>query len=90
MEDKVITIKDLEAFGRQLFADIKNLIGEREPQNTTLRKSTLRSGEVKLLLGISAGTLKNYRINGVIRCRKVGGSYQYDKSQVEKLISNIT
>ena len=57
----VITKDDLQQFKIELLSDLKNLLKghSAEPQ-----KQWLKSYEVRVMLGISRGTLQNLRING--------------------------
>lgn len=76
--DQLVTIGDLENFKQQLVAEISLLLNEK---GKLQGKRWLRSSEVRQLLGISSGTLQNFRVNGTLSHTKVGGIvfYQYDE-----------
>ena len=48
----------------------------------------LKSSEVKNILKCSDTSLKNYRDNGIIPTTKIGGTFYYAKSDVEKLLDS--
>lgn len=75
--NQLLTIGDLEDFRDKLFAEIKSLVGESNGQG---KKQWLRSSEVRKMLGVSAGTLQNLRVNGSLPYSKIGGIvfFRYD------------
>lgn len=84
MAVNIITQEDLQEFKYELLEEIKNLFHFK----TTEQKLWLRSSEVKELLKISSGTLQNLRVNGTLRCSKVGGTLYYNYQDIEKLLEN--
>lgn len=58
----LITREDLNEFRNVLLNDLKQFI---QPQSQH-KKEWLKSSEVRKLLNISAGTLQNLRINGIL------------------------
>lgn len=82
---QLITIEDLAAFKDDLLHEIKKLLstGSDRPE-----KKFLRSSEVKKMLGISAGTLQNLRVNGKLPYKKVGGIMFYELRDIIKLFGN--
>lgn len=84
MAVNIITHEDLQEFKYELLEEIKNLFQVK----TKEQKLWLRSSEVKELLKISSGTLQNLRINGTLRCSKVGGTLYYNYQDIEALLEN--
>ncbi len=84
-EDRFITLKDLRAFSINLVYEISNLIEKKlSSQDSREERHTLRSRDVRRQLGISASTLQSYRISGLLRAKKVGGTYYYDPRDLKK------
>lgn len=82
MAIKVLTKEDLEDFKKEMLEDIKGLFHSK----VSGQKQWLRSAEVRELLNISSGTLRNLRINGTLRYSKVGGTIYYDFQDIKKLM----
>ncbi|MNK18102.1 hypothetical protein D3C87_363000 [compost metagenome] len=82
----LITREDLEAFKKELFEKLEKLNINNESYN---EKKWLRSSEVRKLLKISAGTLQNLRIKGVLKYEKLGGIFYYAHSDIEQLLGEI-
>lgn len=70
LRDQIVTIGDLEDFKKTLLQEIKTLLQEYNGQPL---KQWLRSSEVRKMLGISSGTLQNFRVNRTLAYTKVGG-----------------
>lgn len=85
MTQDALTKEDLQQFKAELIEDIKNLFHVR----TTEQKLWLRTSEVREMLNISAGTLQNLRINGQLKCSRVGGIIYYDYRDIEKMSTAI-
>ncbi|RYE58516.1 MAG: DNA-binding protein [Sphingobacteriales bacterium] len=81
--DDLLTKKDLENFKNELFEILKPL---REAQ-TLQQQKWLRSKDVRKLLNISAGTLQNMRIAGIISHNKVGKIFFYKAEDIDKVLS---
>jgi hypothetical protein len=71
MPTEIITKVDLEFIRIQPLNDIRQLQGLSVVQKPT--KEWLKSAEVRKLLNISAGTLRNLRINGKLSLLKSVG-----------------
>jgi Helix-turn-helix domain len=82
MEIEIVTKEDLQTFRQLLINEFKGLIQSKTPE----RKEWLKSGEVRKLLKISAGTLQNLRINGSLAYTKIGGLIFYNYQDIEKLL----
>lgn len=79
----IVTKQDLLDFKDELLKELLALlIGKK------IRKEEwLKSSEVQNLLKISAGTLQNYRINGTMSFKKIGGTLYYKYQDIEKLLN---
>jgi Helix-turn-helix domain len=82
MEIEIVTKEDLQTFRQLLINEFKSLVQPKTPE----RKEWLKSGEVRKLLKISAGTLQNLRINGSLAYTKIGGLIFYNYQDIEKLL----
>ena len=83
--DQLVTLGDLELFRKSLVDDLKSLL---QPSSANGEKKWLRSSEVRQLLGISAGTLQNFRINRLLPFSRIGKIVFYRYEDVEKLLSH--
>jgi hypothetical protein len=79
----IVTKEDLQEFKTDLLNDIKKLLQSGE---TATNKKWLKSKEVIELLKISPGTLQTLRINGTLTYTKVGGTFYYENTDIEKLL----
>lgn len=79
---EIITKDDLQEFKNELFQELKSLF----PAQAVNQKQWLKTADVKALLKISSGTLQNLRINGTLRCSKIGGTLYYNYQDIEKLM----
>lgn len=85
MKVELITKDDLESFKNELFEEIRrNKFNTRKTEQT--QKEWLKSYEVRKLLGISAGTLQNLRLNGTLPYKKIGGLMYYRYDDIRKLM----
>lgn len=80
---ELITREDLHQFRKELVQELREVIGQ--PQQV---KQWLKSSEVRKLLNISAGTLQNLRIKGIIPFRKIGGTLYYRYEELLKALDN--
>ena len=80
----LITKEDLQDFKKELLQDITSIF----ENNSTAQKQWLRTSEVKKLLNVSSGTLQNYRINGTLSYKKLGGSLYYSYDEIQKLMNS--
>ena len=84
MEIDIVTKQDLEIFRQKLIHELSTLIGKAPVLN---EKEYLRTNEVRKILAISAGTLQNLRIKGLLKPSKIEGVYYYKLSEVKSLLS---
>lgn len=83
MATEIITKEDLQEFGKNLFNQIRGLLGQtiEEP------KKWLKTYQVKNLLKISDNTLQTLRDNGIIPFTKIGGILYYNYEDINKVLS---
>lgn len=79
----IITTEDLREFKIELLEDIKDLLQNEKGQRN---KKWLKSNEVRDLLGISPGTLRNLRINGTLPYTKIGGVLYYEYHEIMEVL----
>ncbi len=85
MKVELITKEDLESFKKELFEEIRR--NRRHPRKSEQEpREWLKSFEVRKLLGISAGTLQNLRLNGTLPYSKIGGLMYYRYDDIRKLM----
>ncbi|TRW25967.1 helix-turn-helix domain-containing protein [Flavobacterium zepuense] len=89
MNVELITRDDLERFKKELLEEIRRFqmfpLKRGEEQ-----RSWLKSYEVRKLLGISAGTLQNLRVNGTLPYSKIGGLMYYRYEDIQKLMDGVS
>jgi len=78
----ILTKEDLLNFKKELFQELKDLLGGSQVS----KAEWLKSSEVQKLLKISSGTLQNFRINGTIPFKKIGGTLYYSYDAIQKLL----
>ena len=83
MQVELVTKEDLQLFRQQLLNDLKSFMPPPQLQPA----QWLRSGEVRKLLKISAGTLQNLRITAVLNPVKIGGSFYYQSGEIHNLLN---
>jgi Helix-turn-helix domain len=85
MEIDIITKQDLEIFRQKLLQELSSLMGVSQSKS---EKEYLRTNEVRAMLGgISAGTLQNLRVKGLLKPSKIEGVYYYKLSEVKALLN---
>ena len=82
MNIEIITKEDLELFRISLLKDLVSLL----PDKNEPLKEWLKGVEVRQMLNISAGTLQNLRIKGVLKFTKVGGTYYYRSGDLKCML----
>lgn len=85
MNVELITRDDLERFKKDLLEEIRKFQAFPRKRGEEQR-NWLKSFEVRKLLGISAGTLQNLRINGTLPFSKIGGLLYYRYEDILKLM----
>nr|WP_322625895.1 helix-turn-helix domain-containing protein [uncultured Flavobacterium sp.] len=86
MNIDLVTKDDLEKFKQELLEEIRHF--QMYPRKRGEEpKKWLKSFEVRNLLGISAGTLQNLRLNGTLPFSKIGGLLYYSYEDIQKLMN---
>ena len=83
MPAHILTQEDLEGFKESLLEEIKELLLQHD--RITLDR-WIKSNSVMGKLGISPGTLQNFRVNGTIPYSKLGGIIYYDEEEVHQIL----
>ncbi len=86
MEISIVTKEDLQEFKSELIEKIENLLSH-QPEKNEEEQVWLKSHHVQRMLGISAATLQNLRVNGTMPYSKVGGVIFYDKKEVLEVLN---
>ncbi|AZA54066.1 helix-turn-helix domain-containing protein [Chryseobacterium sp. G0201] len=79
----ILTKQDLLDFKDELLKELLALLNGKKIR----KEEWLKSSEVQNLLKISVGTLQNYRINGTLPFKKIGGTLYYKYQDIEKLLN---
>lgn len=83
---EVVTKDDLREFGLVLLNEIRNIAEKSETkENEDISPEWLKSRAVRKLMDMSPGSLQNLRITGKVRCKKIMGSYYYNKTDLKNL-----
>lgn len=82
MNIEILTKSDLQNFKQELITEIQSIVGN----TSTKEQKWIKGIDVRNLLGISAGTLQNLRINGTLTPSKIGGTHFYKNSDIQKLL----
>ncbi|MCR5862701.1 helix-turn-helix domain-containing protein [Flavobacterium sp. J372] len=88
MNIDLVTKDDLQKFKEELLEEIRHF--QMYPRKRGEEpKAWLKSYEVRKLLGISAGTLQNLRVNGTLPFSKIGGLMYYRYDDIQKLMEKV-
>lgn len=88
MKVELITREDLEVFKKELLQEIRR--NTPHPRKSAEEpKEWLKSYEVRKLLGISAGTLQNLRLNETLPYTKIGGLMYYRYEDIRRLMDGV-
>ncbi|GAA3657736.1 helix-turn-helix domain-containing protein [Flavivirga jejuensis] len=85
MPANIITSEDLKDFKKELLSDIKELLINYD--RITIDK-WIKSNIVMDKMGISPGTLQNFRINKTIPFSKLGGIIYYDEEEINAILQD--
>jgi len=85
MQIEILTKEELLKFKSELIEEIKHTI----KTDDAAIAQWLRSSEVRKLLKISAGTLQNLRIKGMLPYEKIGGIFYYAYADIVQLMGEI-
>ncbi|GAA4337853.1 helix-turn-helix domain-containing protein [Mucilaginibacter gynuensis] len=82
--DDIVTKKDLDQLKQELFDFLRPIVDAQGLQ----QQKWLRSKDVRKLLNISAGTLQNLRVNGMLGYRKAGSIFFYKAEDIDKMLAD--
>lgn len=85
MPANILTSEDLEDFRITLLNEIKEMLLQ---YNKITIDRWVKSNIVMSKLGISPGTLQNFRINETIPFSKLGGIIYYDEEEINEILLN--
>lgn len=81
----ILTKEDFESFKKELLEEIRDLA---KTEGLRPRK-LLKSYEVCEILGISYGTLRKMKENGILSATKLGGEFRFDYDEIQQLTKVI-
>ena len=83
MPASILTTEDLEEFRKNLLEEIKEMLLQ---YNRITIDRWVKSNIVMAKLGISPGTLQNFRINETIPYTKLGGIIYYNEEEINEIL----
>lgn len=83
--NEIITKKDLWEFGLSMMNNFRKMLESLNDANDPIDAEWVKSKVVRKMLDISPKSVQNLRIGGKVRCKKVIGTYYYNKSDIIKL-----
>ena len=83
MPTNIVTTEDLTQLKEELLSEFKELLTKYE--KVTIDK-WIKSNKVMDKLGISPGTLQNFRINETIPYSKLGGIIFYNEEEINQIL----
>ena len=83
MQANIVTTEDLKTFKTEILEAIESFLIKH---NSVSIDKWIRSDKVIEKLGISPGTLQNFRINKTIPFTKLGGILFYDEKEIHQLL----
>ncbi len=86
MPASILTTDDLREFKTELFDEIKSLITKSQTPSVQ-QKKFLKSAEVADLLGISANTLYQMRVNRQLPFTKVNGTIFFEWDDIISMMA---
>ncbi len=87
--EEIVTKEDLRQFGLQLLDKMRIIIQDtNNAQAEVLQSEWLKSRAVRKLMDMSAGSVQNLRVTQKVRCKKILGSYYYNKEDLQKLFKD--
>jgi len=88
MSDQV-TKDDLRQFSLLIIDEVRKIVqAANEKKEETIHLDWLKSRTVKKMLDMSPASMQNLRITGKVRCKKVMGSYYYNKTDLLNLFGD--
>jgi hypothetical protein len=87
--EEIVTKEDLRQFGLQLLDKMRIIIQDtNNAQAEVVQSDWLKSRAVRKLMDMSAGSVQNLRVTQKVRCKKILGSYYYNKEDLQKLFKD--
>lgn len=83
MENQVAK-EDLRLFDQTIIGELKELLVK---QNKESSLDWVKAKVARQLLSISAASLQTLRISGKLQCRKILGSYHYNRKYIMNLFN---
>jgi hypothetical protein len=85
-----ITSADLNDLKIEIINEFKRIVAEEIFKHSFAENEFewLRSKSIRKIMNIAPATLQNLRISEKIRCKKVMGSYYYNKKDLYKLFES--
>jgi len=84
-----ITKDDLRQFSLLIISEIRKIVQTtNEERDETIHLDWLKSRSVRKLLDMSAASLQSLRVTGKVRCKKIMGSYYYNKTDLMNLFNS--
>jgi hypothetical protein len=84
----IVTKADLEAFRKQMLADIRTILREELVIRKEDSVQGFKTTHVRKILGCSVNTLVALRVARKIRWKKIGGTIYYNKEDVRQLVED--
>lgn len=79
-----ITKEDLRLFAQTIIGELKELLAK---QSKECSPEWIKAKVARQLLSISPASLQTLRISGKLQCRKILGSYYYNKKDIMNLFN---
>ena len=84
-----ITKDDLRQFSLLIINEVRKILQTtNEERDETIHLDWLKSRSVRKLLDMSAASLQSLRVTGKVRCKKIMGSYYYNKTDLMNLFNS--
>jgi len=84
-----ITKDDLRQFSLLIINEVRKIVlTANEAKDETIHLDWLKSRSVRKLLDMSAASLQSLRVTGKVRCKKIMGSYYYNKTDLMNLFNS--
>jgi hypothetical protein len=84
-----ITKDDLRQFSLLIIGEVRKIVqAANEDKDETIHLDWLKSRTVRKMLDMSPASMQNLRITGKVRCKKVMGSYYYNKTDLLNLFGD--
>ncbi|MDM1060112.1 DNA-binding protein [Myroides odoratimimus] len=79
-----ITKDDLRLFAQTIIGELKEILSK---QNKETSLEWVKAKVARQLLSISPASLQTLRISGKLQCRKILGSYYYNRKDIMNLFN---